>query len=401
MRKTDLRNYADKYIGDRYATTTVATLFKYVDVLVMNPEQFKRYCHGGFPPEYKGLIVDESTILKNRTSQITKDITTFSDTCKYVYLLSGKPAPNSPMDYFTQVKVINPYLFGKGFTKFRDNFFSATDFMGYNWEMRKDRIPLFTKLLSLISIFVPKELCLDLPEKTYLIRNINLKDKTMTAYNVMEKEQLLVLKDTAISAPNKLAALMKLRQISSGFIMDTESSSVIDIDKTKINELASVLEELGDKKAIIWTNFKEEIRAIEELMVSKGYTYVTAYQGTKDVDDSIAKFKSNEAQFIIAHPKTLKYGVTFTGPSMIKNCTYAIYYSLSFSYEDYYQSHDRIYRKGQTEPCTFIFLLSENTVDYTIYACLQAKGARASLIEDLTRRLTSNGRQGASGKSDT
>ena len=51
MRKTDLRNYADKYIGDRYATTTVATLFKYVDMLVMNPEQFKRYCHGGFPPE--------------------------------------------------------------------------------------------------------------------------------------------------------------------------------------------------------------------------------------------------------------------------------------------------------------------------------------------------------------
>lgn len=389
MKKTDLRNYAEKYMGDRYATTTVADLFDCVDVLVMNPEQFKRYCHGGIPADYKGLIIDESTMIKSRTSQITKDITDFSDKCKYVYILSGKPAPNSSMDYFTQIKIINPHLFGKGFTKFRDNFFFATDFMGYNWEMKAEKVELFSELLSLVSIFIPKEMCLDLPKKTYLIRNVNLKEKTMSAYNTMEKEQLLILRDTAIAAPNKLASLMKLRQISSGFIMDTENSSVIDMDKSKINELESVLEELGDKKAIIWVNFREEIRAIEELMVSKGYTYVTAYQGTKDVDDSINKFKSNEAQFIIAHPKTLKYGVTFTGPSMKENCTYAIYYSLSFSYEDYYQSHDRIYRKGQTEPCTFIFLLSEDTIDYTIYSCLQTKGERASLIEDLTRRLTS------------
>ena len=68
---------------------------------------------------------------------------------------------------------------------------------------------------------------------------------------------------------------MKLRQISSGFIIDTENQVTERLDKAKVNELANVLEELGDEKAIIWINFKEEVKAIEEMMQAKGYTYVT------------------------------------------------------------------------------------------------------------------------------
>lgn len=391
MHKNELDEYFVKMIGGRNVEYTMDNAIKYADVLVMNPEQFKKYYPTKIPKTYQGLIIDESTMIKSRTSQITKTLTEFGDKCKYVYLLSGKPAPNTSMDYFTQIKMINPYIFGKSFTKFRDNYFYPLDFMGFNWAMKPERQVLFSKLLSLVSLFVPKSACLDLPKKTYLFRGVSLSAQTLATYKDMEKRQIVILKDRAIDAPNKLASLMKLRQISSGFIMDTDTHEVINIDKSKINELANVIEELGDAKAIIWINFKEEVRAIEEMMQAKGYTYVTAYQGTKDVDESIQKFKDDEAQFIIAHPKTLKYGVTFTGPSMVKNCTYAIYYSLSFSYEDYYQSHDRIYRKGQTEPCTFIFILAENTIDYTMYSCLADKGDRASLIEAIASDVVNNG----------
>ena len=126
-----------------------------------------------------------------------------------------------------------------------------------------------------------------------------MESKTMTHYKAMERQQLVCLKDRDIPAPNKLASIMKLRQISSGFIIDTENQVTERLDKAKVNELASVLEELGDEKAIIWINFKEEVKAIEEMMQAKGYTYVTAYQGTADVDESIEAFKNNTAQFII------------------------------------------------------------------------------------------------------
>lgn len=386
-KKSELVEYARKLVTDGGVINKIEDLFPYVDGIVTNPEQFKKYYKEGKLSNFKGLIIDESTMIKNRQAQITDMLTKFAKECKHVYILSGKPAPNTPLDYFNQVKVVHPYIFGQSFTKFRDNFFKQMDYMGYDWALKSDKKELFTKLLDLCSIFVSKTDCLDLPPKTYLIREVELDKETMKHYKSMELQQLVCLKDADIPAPNKLASLMKLRQISSGFIIDTENATTTRLDKAKIQELATVLEELGDEKAIIWINFKEEVKAIEELMQAKGYTYVTAYQGTKNVDDSIEAFKNNTAQFIIAHPKTLKYGVTFTGNSMVKNCTYAIYYSLSYSFEDYYQSHDRIYRKGQTEPCTFIFLLGKDTIDYNLYRCINNKGTSAQLIEDMAKEL--------------
>lgn len=389
MTKKEIKEYANKFVTDGNTINKVEELFQYVDCVVTNPEQFKKYYKTNSFKEFDGLIVDESTMIKNVKAQITKFVYDFSKTCSRCYILSGKPAPNTPLDYFNQIKVVDPYVFGLSYTRFRDNFFYQADYFGYDWRMQEDKKELFSSLLDLCSIFVSKSDCLDLPPKTYQRREVELSSDTMAHYKSMEKEQLVCLQDRDIPASNKLASLMKLRQISSGFIIDTEEQVITSLDNAKVNELEKVLEELGDEKAIIWINFKEEARVIEEMMQKKGYTYVTAYQGTKDVDDSINKFKSNEAQFIIAHPKTLKYGVTFTGSSMKKNCTYAIYYSLSYSFEDYYQSHDRIYRKGQADPCTFIFLLSKDTIDNNLYWCLQNKGTSAQLIEDMVKELSS------------
>lgn len=386
MSKAELQYYYDKIVPEGVKIKSIQDAFKFADVLIMNPEQFKKYQSNGSLKNFKGLILDESTCIKDGSTMTAKAVLDFTKECQYVYILSGKPAPNSPLDYFYQIQAVNPYIFGKSKSKFKSNFFFQLDTFGYKWALRKDKEALFTKLLDLCSIFVSKEDCLDLPDITYVVRDIDLNAETTKLYKKMEEEQLVFIQDKDISVLNKLGSIMKLRQITSGFIIDTETQQTISIgDKSKINELANILEELGDKKAIIWINFKEEVRCIEELMKAKGYTYVTAYQGTADVDDSINKFKSNEAQFIIAHPKTLKYGVTFTGPSMVKNCTYAIYYSLSYSYEDFYQSRDRIYRKGQDEKCTCIFLLAAKTIDYVIYKTLQNKGTNAELLENLAK----------------
>ena len=196
-----------------------------------------------------------------------------------------------------------------------------------------------------------------------------------------------MLQDKTITVQTKLASLMKLRQITSGFLIDTDDNSATSkVHSEKTKELWAVLEELGDNKAIIWVNFKQEVHDIEELLKSKGKSYVTAYSGTRDVDASIRAFKDDTAQYIIAHPKTLKYGVTFTGESMKKNCTYAIYYSMSYSYEDFYQSKDRINRKGQTQGVTYIFLVAENTVDEDIYDAIVKKGNNALIMENMIRR---------------
>jgi SNF2 family DNA or RNA helicase len=194
----------------------------------------------------------------------------------------------------------------------------------------------------------------------------------------MEKERLLEIGDSLTVANNILTSLMKLRQITSGFVIDSDITTQC-LHRQKLDELLEVLEEIGDKPVIIWCNFKNEIQTIENELKKLGKSVVTAYSETKDVDVSVVEFKKGEAQYMIAHPQTLKYGVTFT------QCTYAVYYSLSYSYDDYYQSHDRIYRKGQTKPCTFIFLLCHDTIDELIYEALHDKRDLADAIKEYAK----------------
>jgi SNF2 family DNA or RNA helicase len=62
-----------------------------------------------------------------------------------------------------------------------------------------------------------------------------------------------------------------------------------------------------------------------------------------------------------------------------------VYYSISYNFEELYQSRDRIHRKGQMQPCTYISLLAEGTIDEVIYNVVNKKGSAANVIEDLVR----------------
>jgi SNF2 family DNA or RNA helicase len=354
-------------------------LMDMAQVFVINPESFKADIELIKKLGIQGLILDESTIIKNPNSQITKVLTEFADALDYVYILSGKPAPNNTMDYFAQMRLIDVGLLGDSFYSFRQRYYTPTGYLGHEWLPQPGAEDEITKRISRAAIFISKEECLDLPEKTYLVRTPEMPKEALRYYRQMEAARVVLLEDDTVTAANKLSELMKLRQITSGFVINEDG-----VDKplhdAKIQELLDVLDQIGGKQVIIWANFQAEIRRIEHILQIQGRSVVTAYGGTKDVDKSIVDFKEGRAQYIIAHPQTLKFGVTFT------NCNYAVYYSLSYSYEDYYQSHDRIYRKGQTKPCTFIFLLMQDTIDEVIYLVLQQKGTAADVIEQMIRR---------------
>lgn len=367
-------------------------LLAHAQVAVINPESFKTDKElKEWPAE--GLIVDESSIMRNMSSATTTSILDRSKGLSRVYLLSGKPAPNNDLEYFPQMLAINHALFGGSYYSFRARYFETVDYFGYNWQKRESMVADFSRRLAMACVFVSKKECLDLPDELPPVhRVIELPKEVMRYYKAMERERVVMLEDKTISVQTKLAGLMKLRQITSGFLIDTDNESeVSSIHGEKIKELRAVVEELGDNKAIIWVNFKQEVADIEKLLTSMGKTFVTAYSGTKNTDESIAAFKTDTAQFIVAHPKTLKYGVTFTGPSMTRNCTYAIYYSMSYSFEDFYQSRDRIYRKGQNEGCTYIFLVAENTIDEDIYEAIVRKGDNALIMENMIRRSHKDG----------
>ena len=121
-----------------------------------------------------------------------------------------------------------------------------------------------------------------------------------------------------------------------------------------------------DRRLLLAGNLVSISTQIEQL--SEKYNGVGLTSKTKNRDDIIRDFKNNKIKRLFTHPKLLGLGLTFV------NCTYNIYYSMSFSYEEFKQSQDRIHRIGQENKCTYIILQGKGTIDEKIYNCLQRKG---------------------------
>lgn len=230
---------------------------------------------------------------------------------------------------------------------------------------------------------------MDLPEPVHSIRRIHLDIKEREAYRAMARELYIKLGDKEIVAGNAAIKLMKLREGTSGFYYYLEEEDgkkeptrkEILVGTSKLNELSMLLPELGGYQAIIWTHFLPEAERIQTLMVDQGYSWsrVDGTVAKSDRPEIIHRFQDGLTQFLIAHPKSIGHG------NRLENCQYAIYFSLSESYEQYDQSMRRILRRGQENQCKFFYLIADHTVDEKILETLERKGNVAEAVVDYIR----------------
>lgn len=330
------------------------------DIYVMNYESFKILKHIISNMNFKCMIVDESSVMKNMKSQITTDIMSMIDIIPRRFVLSGTPNPNSNLELFPQIKFVQPELFGISYLGWQATYFTQDLTNPHYWyQTDENKEKLFARL-SDGSIFLKKEDCVDLPPKVFEVKRFELGKEQKMYYDDMIRD----IQDN-INEWSKFeftAKLMKLREIVSGFVINKDGS-ITDFNTNKDKLLESAFEEIGDKPVIIWCQFQHEVDKLAEK-----YNGVALTSKTKDRDLIIRQFKNGEIKKLFTHPKLLGKGLTFV------NCTYNIYYSLSFSYEEFRQSQDRIHRIGQDNKCTYIILQGKNTIDEKIYSCLKRKG---------------------------
>lgn len=348
-------------------------------VCIVNFEGFKSQLDYLKDADFGMVIIDESSKIKSPKSAITKQLTAFCDNVQCVYLLTGTPAPNHDMEYFSQVRIVDPLVFGKSFYRHRNKYFYNPGY-GFKWFPKTDRRSDFLDKLSTAMTVIKKEDVLDLPERTFNIREVILSPNERKAYKQMARDLVAEIEDEEITAYNAAVKIMKLRQVTAGFMFN-ESGVPLDLGRSKLNELLSLLEEIGDHQVLIWTQFQHEARMILNALapdqpslklgikvlpkITCGLCNGTVSQEMKD--SQVRMFKEGKFRYMVAHPRTLGHGVTLT------NTHYAIYNSLSYSSEEAKQSQDRIYRKGQRNACTYYYLLAEASIDKVIYNVLQGK----------------------------
>ena len=247
-----------------------------------------------------------------------------------------------------------------------------------NFGGRRVQIPAGYKRLDELSLILKKfsyrclkDECLDLPEKTYVEREVDLTDEQKETYATMKSAALAKLKGKMATAPHVLTQLMRLHQITCGHLKN-DDDSITEIKNNRVNALLEVLEEV-DGKAIIWANYVYDIKQIVSALSKKyGQESIVQYYGAIPAEQrqkNIEKFQDpdSDVKFFVGNPQTGGYGITLTAANNV------IYYSNGYDLEKRLQSEDRAHRIGQKKAVTYVDLIAPKTVDEKIRKALRKK----------------------------
>jgi len=330
-------------------------------------------------------VLDESSRMKSFNSITTKKLLKLRDLFQYRLVMSGTPAPNIEHEYWSQMNFVAD-VFDKSFYKFRNKYFHlqrgnqqasinfrASDMLrkGFKYQITDINRSQLMGIISRKAIFAKKRDCLDLPDQVDEIRYVSMGAEQKRVYKKMKTDMVTAIKEHDIVASTALTKLMKLRQITGGFVISDLNEPIRTKENPKLKELLAVLEESGDQQSIIWCQFRWEVETIKEIL---GDQAMCLYGATKDRMKVITSFMSEECKYLIAHPRSAGHGLTFTNTSL------QIFYSLDYSWEAYEQSRARTHRHGQKKKCTYVHLLAKDTIDEIILDALKKKKSNDELL---------------------
>ena len=350
-------------------------------ILIMNVEALStdkgRLFAGKFLRAHRALMaIDESTTIKTPTAKRTKAIVALGKEAYYKRILTGSPVTKSPLDLFSQCAFLDEELLESGsYYSFKNRYavMKTHNFGGRRVQLvhSYQRLDELADILKGFSYRVLKEDCLDLPDKVYIKREVELSKEQKEAYSTMKSAALASLKGKMATAPHVLTQLMRLHQITCGHLKN-DDDTITEIKNNRINSLLELLEEM-EGKVIIWANYVYDIKKIVKAVSKKyGEDSIVQYYGAVESDvrqKNIEKFQDPEskARFFVGNPQTGGYGITLTAANNM------IYYSNGYDLEKRLQSEDRAHRIGQKKSVTYVDLVAPKTVDEKIRKALRKK----------------------------
>jgi len=365
-------------------------------------------------PDYMAL--DESHYFKSPTSKRFKALRPLSRIVPRRRILTGTPVPNNILDLWTQFEVLNPGTLGfHTFAAYKKEFCELKRMIveQHGYDIPIDQVTGFKELEKLkermasCSLVVKKDRCLDLPDKSYEVRDIEMPKEMRAVYEQMESDFLVMVDGVEVGAEVVIAQMLKLRQFCSGFAVGYDNN--LDLDEMEDGtrnplarkvipipgggeKLKVMLEDCEDvvqnSKLIIWASFHYDIEAISAGLTKMGIRNVKFYGLTHDRDrqNVIDAFNNDpEVRVFVANPKAGGVGLTLLGEqnSEVNSCRYTFYYGNSYSLGDREQSEDRNHRIGQKFKVLYRDYAYVNTIEYKIATALQGKKDVSEYMKDV------------------
>lgn len=326
------------------------------------------------------IVCDEGHKIKTHNIAASKAMHRLAGKAKYRLLLTGTVITNKPIDVFSQYKFCDPAIYGNSFYQFRNRYFDMVGFGGYTPVMKRSMEGEFTERLHSIAFRATKAECLDLPEFTDIVQRIDLEPQAMRIYRQLVRDSYAELAEGSVTVTNVLSQLLRLSQLTGGYVGNDDAGGVTQVSTAKLDALADLVDgAVADaRKIVVIARFVPEIHAIGKMLEKKKIRYAQISGEIRDRDEQIAAFQNDpDLPVFIGQIATAGLGITLTAASLM------VFYSLDYSMSNYEQTRARIHRVGQKNECTYIHLVARGTVDEKVLKALHDKANLAkSLVDD-------------------
>jgi len=311
------------------------------------------------------IVIDEANAYKNPTTNRWKTMHNLIKPDTWLWMLTGTPAAQSPVDAYGIAKLINPAGVPKFYSHFRDKVMHRISM--FKWIPKPDAETVVHGVLQ-PAIRFTKEECLDLPDITYQTRDVPLTPQQEKYYALLKDQMLVRAAGEEITTINAAANINKLLQLSSGAVY-SDTGDVVEFDATnRIKVLKEVIDE-SSHKVLVFVPFRHAIEVIRETLEKDGYT-VDLIHGGVPVGKRTEIFKRFQEtpypRVLIIQPQAASHGVTLHAANTI------VWWGPITSYETYAQANARVHRSGQKNPCTVI-RLQGSYVEKRLYKALESK----------------------------
>ena len=325
------------------------------------------------------IVIDESSSFKSHSSKRFKALKKVCQIANRVIELTGTPAPNSLMDLWSQVYLLDEgKRLGRTITLYRQMYFYpkiANGNIVYKYELKKGSEEIIYNKLSDIMVSLKAIDHLKLPDKVIKYIKLEMPEDVKKKYQELERNYILTIDKQNITALSAGVVTNKLLQMANGQVYD-EFKNVIKIHDLKIEALIDLIELNQDKPILVFYAFKHDLNHL----LSKLDKYKPK-QLLSDLD--IKEWNLGHIRLMLCHPASMGHGINLqSGGNII------VWYGLTWSLELYQQANARLYRQGQNKPVYIYHLITKDTVDEDVIKRLESKEqGQDMLIEALKARI--------------
>jgi DNA modification methylase len=284
---------------------------------------------------FSGIVLDESSILKNFTGKTKEQIIDLFKNTPYKLACTATPSPNDLMElgnhseflnHMSRDEMLSMYFIHDGgdTSKWRLKGHSKKDF--YGW------IGQWCCVLT-----NPKNIGYEDEGIKFNLPKLNYFDHKVTT---PKKDNEMLFNDTAVSATDFNKEVRETRQYR--------------LDKVK-----EIIDNNPDEFFIIWINQNEDGDYLKKSLSGYSVREVRGSDSTEKKENDLLDFASKKYKILITKSKIAGMGMNF------QHCHNQIFASLDFSFEKLYQSVRRSYRFGQKKNVN-VYIITTDTMSNVI-----------------------------------